>query len=201
MIHIAVAADPGDTTGIGLWSVGAGSHYIASAHLSISRAGWSEEKGVATLDEMIGPDVQCIFAVEKPFAQKRGRATDASRRSMTTPPTFAEQHWKRIIGLLARARAMRRGVGFRLPMILSPSPEQWRGPLGLPTKGVGVDAKERRKWLKQKAVDRLAHLYGLSIDQPDEAEAVCISEYLARVAALPKIPGKQIALRTPKFVP
>jgi hypothetical protein len=181
--RVVIGIDPSaESSGVAAWGVGPDVLSCASIRaerVRLNRAGWTEANSIELVDAMIA-DREWIACVERSFGlrgQHAGRVTGSA-------PTFAEQHWLRVIDLLARSRAARAGLRYRKPLILRPRPQVWRGPLGLAVKGVGRSEDERRAWVKAQAVRRLQLMHGLHYDNHDVAEAVSIAEYGARIGVL-----------------
>lgn len=168
---IILGIDPSmKASGVCAWDLERGPRSVEIVRLS--RAGHTQADSIAVLRSLVGAQ-SWVVALERPPPVKRG---------IRQAPSAAHQHWKDAIDLLAREQAAETGTRYRKPDVRHPLPQEWRAPLGLPTRG-------DREYLKARAIERVRHVLAptypvLARDvTDDEAEAVCIASWLATVIA------------------
>lgn len=166
---IILGIDPSQkASGVCAWDLDLGPTAVEVVRLS--RAGHTQADSIAVLRSLVGAQ-SWVAAIEKPPPVKRG---------LRQAPSAAHQHWRDAIDLLAREQAFEGGWRYRKPDVRHPLPQQWRAPLGLPTRG----DRERLKACAVEHVRRvLAPTYPVLARDvtDDEAEAVCIASWLATV--------------------
>lgn len=176
--RVVLGIDPGDSTGIAVWSVEPEDAPLRFDVVKIDRAGWTQEQAIALIDDFIG-SASWLAAIERPPPPKRGPRE---------APSHAERYWRDVVDLVARRRCVRAASRYSKPLVLRPRPDEWRGPLGIRTRGLGGDAHQRRESLKQAAIARLKLVHGIEVEAPDAAEALQVAEWAARACKLTRIP-------------
>lgn len=202
MTRLVIAVDPGrGASGVAIWQLDGPSFALtASGPLNtsgllsafvenIARAGYTQELALNLIDNRIG-DAEWAACVERPPPPKLG---------LRAAPSAAERFWLDVFDLVARRRheraKLRGETGrFRKPVIVRPRPQEWRGPLGLPIKGIGRTKLEQREFLKAMAIKRIKLVHGVDLG-PDAAEAANLAEYAARLVARKLVPARLIGAR------